>query len=67
VSQNILGLWYLTRAELAAELNLSERTLTRLEMAGQGPPRTVLGRRRILYLREDVLKWIQKRRQIRRR
>jgi predicted DNA-binding transcriptional regulator AlpA len=50
---------YLTRAQLAAELGCSERSIVRWEKAGVGPPRTILGLRRILYRREAVLEWLR--------
>jgi hypothetical protein len=45
MTHQVLAGEYLTRAELAAELDNSERTIIRWDNAGVGPPRTVLGRR----------------------
>ena len=36
---------YLTRAELAAEFNISDRTVARWDAEGTGPPRVLVGRR----------------------
>jgi predicted DNA-binding transcriptional regulator AlpA len=52
----------LTRPQLAIELGLSERSLIRLEKNGEGPPRTVIGRR-ITYRREAVRQWLKDREQ----
>lgn len=57
MSHQILNGEYLTRAELAAELNLSERTLWRWDAARTGPPRTMLGRR-VVYRRDGVREWL---------
>jgi hypothetical protein len=51
---------YLTKAELAAELGIHERTLDRWHTARTGPPRTVIGRD-ILYRRGAVLAWLANR------
>lgn len=60
MTHQVLAGEYLTRAELAAELDNSERTIIRWDNAGVGPPRTVLGRR-VLYRREGVLQWLRDR------
>ena len=49
---------YLTKPELAKELNKSIRTLDRLERQRIGPPRTRIGRS-ILYRLEGVREWLQ--------
>jgi hypothetical protein len=51
---------YLTKAELAAELRIHERTLDRWHTARTGPPRTEIGRD-ILYRRGSVRAWLAKR------
>jgi hypothetical protein len=60
MTHQVLAGEYLTRAELAAELDNSERTIIRWDNAGVGPPRTVLGRR-VLYRREGVMQWLRDR------
>jgi hypothetical protein len=42
MTHQVLAGEYLTRAELAAELDNSERTIARWDNSGVGPPRTVL-------------------------
>ena len=49
---------YLTKLELARELNCSPRTIERLHRLRQGPPRTRVGRR-LLYRREAVRQWLE--------
>jgi predicted DNA-binding transcriptional regulator AlpA len=51
---------YLTRAQLAAQLGVSERTIDRWHTCRTGPPRTVFGRQ-ILYRRSSVRDWLAKR------
>ena len=48
---------FLTKRELAAELQRNERTLDRWDALGTGPPRTRVGRK-VLYRRASVLKWL---------
>ena len=60
MTHQVLAGDYPTRAELAAELDNSERTIIRWDNAGVGPPRTVLGRR-VLYRREGVMQWLRDR------
>jgi hypothetical protein len=48
---------FLTRDELASELQRSPRTLDRWEVLGIGPPRTSVGRK-ILYRRISVQRWL---------
>lgn len=48
---------YLTRDELAAELNCCPRTVDRLRMRPDGIPYTQLGGK-ILFRRESVAAWI---------
>lgn len=57
MAHHILGGEYLTRAELAAELDVSERTVIRWDNSRVGPPRTMLGRRPI-YRRQGVTQWL---------
>jgi Helix-turn-helix domain len=49
---------YLTRADLAVELGLNERTLERWQRRNSGPPLCRMGRQ-ILYRRQAVLAWLQ--------
>ena len=48
---------FLTREQLAAELQRNARTLDRWEALGIGPPRTRVGRR-VLYRRASVQRWL---------
>ena len=49
---------YLTKNQLAAQINKSPRTLDRLHQAGEGPPRTKIGRT-TLYRRDAVIAWLR--------
>jgi hypothetical protein len=49
---------FITRADLAAELGKSEKTLIRWERGHQGPPVTRIGREP-LYYRPSVQKWLR--------
>ena len=49
---------YLTKAELAAQLNRSIRSLDRWTQTGDGPPCIRLGQKS-LYRREAVLEWLR--------
>jgi hypothetical protein len=51
---------YVTRAQLAAELGIHERTLIRWEAMGEAPPRTHVGRR-AMYKRASVAAWLARR------
>ena len=51
---------YLTRQELAAELDVSVRTLARLDAAREGPPSMSWAGRRI-YHRERARQWFESR------
>ena len=48
---------FLTREELAAELELNPRTLDRWDVLRMGPPRTFVGRK-VLYRRTSIQKWL---------
>jgi predicted DNA-binding transcriptional regulator AlpA len=61
-SNGILREDYLTTPELAAELGRSTRTLDRWALTGDGPPRTLIGRK-TLYRRDAVLAWLRSREQ----
>ena len=50
---------FVTQKEAAALLRISARTLERYRVSGDGPRFYRLGRRRILYAREDLLAWAQ--------
>jgi hypothetical protein len=47
----------LTQAEAAQELRLSERTLERMRLQGDGP-KFVKANRRVLYRAEDLESWV---------
>jgi hypothetical protein len=49
---------YLTKAELAAQLDRSVRSIDRWSLTGYGPPSVRIGRRS-LYRREAVLEWLR--------
>ena len=51
---------YLTRQELAVDLNISTRTLARLDAVREGPPSMSWGGRRI-YHRERARQWFESR------
>ena len=52
----------LTRKQVAAELEVTERTIARWDAEGIGPPRVSYGKgKRIRYRRADVLKWLESR------
>ena len=48
---------FLSPADLAAVLQISERTLSRWAQLGEGPPRTKIGRR-VLYRRTAFNEWL---------
>ena len=48
---------FLTKEELAAQLQRNPRTLDRWDVLGMGPPRTHVGRK-VLYRRASVAKWL---------
>lgn len=49
---------YLTREQLAAELNVTERTIFRWQSLPDGLPVTALGGR-VLYRRASVRAWVE--------
>jgi predicted DNA-binding transcriptional regulator AlpA len=49
---------FLTKEELAAELQLNPRTLDRWDVLGMGPPRTHIGCRKVRYSRASVERWL---------
>lgn len=51
---------YLTKAETAAELRRSVRTLDYWYRIGMGPPRVVMGRT-VLYRRSSLATWLASR------
>jgi hypothetical protein len=55
---------FLTKEELAAELQRNLRTPDRWDALGIGPPRTCVGRK-ILYRRTSVQKWLVEQEQTR--
>ena len=56
----IIRLDYLEPAELARELDVSERTIHRWHVMRIGPPRVTIGRT-VLYRRESVRQWLESR------
>ena len=53
---------YITPAQLAEELDISERTVHRWHAMRRGPPRTLIGRQPY-YKRASVAAWIEKQEQ----
>jgi len=51
---------YLSREELAQQLDVNTRTIDRWESLGQGPPRVAIGRT-ILYKLDSVRDWLASR------
>lgn len=51
---------YASRPEMARELNISQRTLARLDALRQGPPRLMLGGR-CLYHIPSAREWLKSR------
>jgi len=49
---------YRTRAELARELGITDRTLRRWDRLRIGPRKLKMGPRRIVYKVEDVRRWL---------
>ena len=49
---------YMTRDELAEQLDRCPRTLDRWNSLRSGPPRTIIGKR-VLYRRQGVLEWLR--------
>ena len=49
----------MTSAELATELQISERTIRRLEITGKIGPRPMNIGRAVRYRRDEVEKWIE--------
>jgi hypothetical protein len=49
---------YLTKKQLAQQIERTERTLDRMFLNGERPPRTKIGRT-TLYRREAVLAWLR--------
>jgi predicted DNA-binding transcriptional regulator AlpA len=56
----LVRLDYLEPAELARELDVSERTIHRWSVLRIGPPRVTIGRT-VLYRRESVRQWLASR------
>ena len=52
---------FLTEPEAAECLRVSQRHLQRLVETGEGPPRTRLGERRVVYPLGDLIEWARKR------
>lgn len=53
---------YLTKAELAAQLKRSIRTVDRWALTGDGPPYVRIGKR-TLYRKQSVIDWLRSREQ----
>ena len=49
---------YMSRNELAEQIDRNPRTLDRWASLGIGPPRTILGRR-TMYRRQAVVDWLR--------
>ncbi len=56
---------YLSPQTLAAELAIHPRTLRKFDERGEGPPKTMIGRK-VLYRRDSVVEWLRNREQRRR-
>jgi hypothetical protein len=54
---------FFTHKQLSAEIGVHPRTLRRILKRGEGPPRTILGPKTILYRRESVAEWLRSREQ----
>jgi predicted DNA-binding transcriptional regulator AlpA len=50
-----------TQKEAANRLRMSLRQLQRLEKRGEGPPRTMLGDRRVGYTDHGLATWVERR------
>jgi predicted DNA-binding transcriptional regulator AlpA len=53
----------LTRSETVRVLGVSDRTFDRIELAGDGPPKTRLSTGRIGYRVSDLKAWLDRRRE----
>jgi predicted DNA-binding transcriptional regulator AlpA len=51
----------LTEPEAAKLLRVSQRHLQRLVHLGEGPPRVILGERRIAYPKNGLIAWTEQR------
>lgn len=54
---------YLSAKDAAKFLAISERHLRQLKQDGDGPPFIPVGLRRIAYDRDDLIKWMESRKQ----
>ena len=52
---------YLTVPQAADYLRVSKNHLDKLRVSGRGPPFARLGRRKVLYRRSDLDKWVDER------
>lgn len=52
---------YLAEAQLDQQYGIKPRTAQRWRQSGEGPPYIRLGRRRVLYRRQDVENWLRER------
>ena len=52
---------YLTVPQAADHLRVSKNHLDKLRVSGRGPPFARLGRRKVLYRRSDLDKWVDER------
>lgn len=52
---------YLTQAEVARRYKVSERTIERWRLTGDGPPFVRVGLRRVLYRLADCETWLAER------
>lgn len=53
----------LTPADVAKQLGISEITLKRMRLDGEGPPAIFLSVRTIRYRQAEVTKWLDERKQ----
>jgi DNA-binding transcriptional MerR regulator len=53
---------FFSDAQLAAEIGVHPRTLRKWDERGEGPPKTVIGRK-VLYRRQSVIEWLASREQ----
>lgn len=53
--------FYLIQSEAAELLRISERTLERMRLTGDGPPFMKVGARRVIYRQSDIESWLAER------
>lgn len=55
------GAEILSREQVASRLGISLSTLNRLVNAGELPPGKRIGRKRVVWIEEDVVEWLRER------